>query len=91
MGRLVVKINKEFILREIAGEYILVPIGDTPLSFNGLITVNDVGAFIWNNIEKSSSEEELLNLILDEYEVDKASAKEDLDEFLGKLRESEII
>lgn len=85
------KINKEFILREIAGEYILVPIGDTPLSFNGLITVNDVGVFIWNNIEKSSSEEELLNLILDEYEVDKASAKEDLDEFLGKLRESEII
>lgn len=85
------KINKEFILREIAGEYILVPIGDTPLSFNGLITVNDVGAFIWNNIEKSSSEEELLNLILDEYEVDKGSAKEDLDEFLGKLRESEII
>ncbi|SCJ35086.1 Uncharacterised protein [uncultured Clostridium sp.] len=85
------KINKEFILREIAGEYILVPIGDTSLSFNGLITVNDVGAFIWNNIEKSSSEEELLNLILDEYEVDKASAKEDLDEFLDKLRESEII
>lgn len=85
------KINKEFILREIAGEYILVPIGDTPLSFNGLITVNDVGAFIWNNIEKSSSEEELLNLILEEYDVDKGSAKEDLDEFLGKLRESEII
>lgn len=85
------KINKEFILREIAGEYILVPIGDAPLSFNGLITVNDVGAFIWNNIEKSSSEEELLNLILDEYDVDKGSAKEDLDEFLGKLREAEII
>ena len=85
------KINKEFILREIAGEYILVPIGDTPLSFNGLITVNDVGAFIWNNIEKTSSEEELLKLILDEYDVDKDSAKEDLAEFLGKLREAEII
>ena len=85
------KINKEFILREIAGEYILVPIGDTPLSFNGLITVNDVGAFIWNNIGKSSSEEEILNLILDEYDIDKGSAKKDLGEFLGKLREAEII
>ncbi|MBC5624047.1 PqqD family protein [Clostridium sp. NSJ-49] len=85
------KLNKDFILREIAGEYILVPIGDTPLSFNGLITVNDVGAFIWNNIEKTSSEEELLKLILDEYDVDKDSAKEDLAEFLGKLREAEII
>lgn len=85
------KLNKDFILREIAGEYILVPIGDTPLSFNGLITVNDVGAFIWNNIKKTSSEEELLKLILDEYDVDKDSAKEDLAEFLGKLREAEII
>lgn len=85
------KLNKDFILREIAGEYILVPIGDTPLSFNGLITVNDVGAFIWNNIKKTSSEEEILKLILDEYDVDKDSAKEDLAEFLGKLREAEII
>ena len=85
------KINKEFILREIAGEYILVPIGNTPLTFNGLITVNEVGAFIWNNIEKSSSEEDLLKLILDEYDVEEESAKEDLFGFLGKLREAEIL
>ena len=85
------KLNKEFILREIAGEYILVPLGDTPLSFNGLITVNEVGAFIWNNIEKVSSEEDLLKLILDEYDVQENVAKEDLHMFLGKLREAEII
>ena len=90
-NREIMKINKDFILREIAGEYILVPIGDTPLSFNGLITVNEVGAFIWNNIEKSESEDDLLKLILDEYEVEEEIAKEDLYSFLGKLREAEIM
>ena len=85
------KLKKEFILREIAGEYILVPTGETTLNFNGLITVNELGAFIWNNIEKVNSEEDLLKLILDEYEVEENIAREDLNEFLNKLKAAEII
>lgn len=85
------KLKKEFILREIAGEYILVPTGETTLNFNGLITVNELGAFIWNNIEKVNSEENILKLILDEYEVEENIAREDLNEFLNKLKATEII
>lgn len=85
------KLKKEFILREIAGEYILVPTGETTLNFNGLITVNELGAFIWNNIEKVNSEENILKLILDEYEVEENIAREDLNEFLNKLKAAEII
>ena len=85
------KLKKEFILREIAGEYILVPTGETTLNFNGLITVNELGAFIWNNIEKVNSEEDILKLILDEYEVEENIAREDLNEFLNKLKVTEII
>ena len=48
------KISKEFILREIAGEYILVPVGKTALTFNGLVTVNEVGALIWGMLEKAA-------------------------------------
>lgn len=85
------KLKKEFILREIAGEYILVPTGETTLNFNGLITVNELGAFIWNNMEKVNSEEDILKLILDEYEVEENIAREDLNEFLNKLKAAEII
>ena len=85
------KLKKEFILREIAGEYILVPTGETTLNFNGLIKVNELGAFIWNNIEKVNSEEDILKLILDEYEVEENIAREDLNEFLNKLKAAEII
>ena len=42
------RVKKDFILREIAGDYIIIPTGKTALEFNGLITVNEVGASLWN-------------------------------------------
>ena len=69
----------------------MVPINESTSSFNGLITVNELGKFIWENIESSNDEDELLQRILDEYEVDKDVAKADLDEFLGKLKAVDII
>lgn len=85
------KLKKQFVLREIVGEAVLVPIGESAARFNGLLTVNELGKFIWENIESANDEDELLQRILDEYEVDRDVAKADLDEFLGKLKEIDII
>lgn len=85
------KLKKKFLLREVMGENILVPGGDAETTFNGIISLNDMGVFIWNNIEKVKDEKELLKCILDEYEVDMDVAKTDLDEFLGKLKAVDII
>lgn len=85
------ELKKKFVLRNIVGETILVPIGQNNEAFNGLITINELGKFIWENIESSKDEDELLQRILDEYEVDKDVAKADLDEFLGKLKAVDII
>lgn len=85
------KIKKEFILREIVGDIVLVPINKSTSKFDGLITMNEIGKFIWENIESAKDEDELLQKILDEYEVDRDVAKADLDEFLGKLKEIDII
>lgn len=85
------KFKKEFILREIVGETVLIPAGETATKFNGLISVNELGRFIWENIEKAKDEDELLEFILDEYEVEREVAKADLDEFLQVLKDAEII
>ena len=85
------KFKKEFLLREIVGETILIPMGDSNNHFNGIITINELGKFIWENLESSKDEEELLHKILEEYEVEEKEAKEDLDEFLDKLRQVDII
>lgn len=85
------KIQKEFELREIAGEYIIVPIGPTTLNFNGLITVNEVGMMLWKMLQDECTEEELVAKVLEEYEVDEITAKNDVKEFLEQLRNENII
>lgn len=85
------KLKQEFILREIAGDYILVPNGETIKDFNGLITMNEVGAFIWSKIPIAESREVLLSYIIDEYDVEEDIAKHDLDEFLKTLEKAEIL
>ena len=85
------KFKKEFMIREIVGETILIPMGDSNNHFNGIITINELGKFIWENLESSKDEEDLLHKILEEYEVEEKEAKEDLDEFLDKLRQVDII
>ena len=85
------RIEKEFILREIAGDYVIVPTGKTALEFNGLITVNELGAFIWKKMQQDISEDNLVSAILDEYEVQEETARNDVKEFLGKLEEYNIL
>lgn len=85
------KLKKQFLLREIAGEYILVPVGESSTAFNGLITMNNMGVFIWENLDEVSNEDEMLQKILSEYDVDEKTAKADLDEFLEILKKADII
>jgi uncharacterized protein YjbK len=85
------KIKKEMILREIAGESILVPGGDAVLDLNGLFVMTETGAFIWEILSDVESEAEILQRILKEYEIDEETAKNDIAEFLEKLRSFGII
>lgn len=68
---------EEFIIREIAGDYVMMPVGETALKFNGLIMANAVSAFIWEKIEDVDTVEELAKLITDEFEVTYEEAFED--------------
>lgn len=85
------RINKEFVLREIAGDYILVPVGDTALEFNGLITLNEVGAFLWGKLQQDVELEQLVDAVLDEYDIDKETATRDAEEFVENLKKAGII
>ena len=85
------KIDKNFVLREIAGEYIIIPTGRTALEFNGLITVNEVGMELWKMLQKDVTFDDLLNGILEEYDVDENAAREDVQEFLDRLVKGGIL
>ncbi len=85
------KVEKEFVLREIAGDNILVPVGETALDFNGLITLNEVGAFLWNKLQNDITIDGLVQEVLNEYEVDEDTARKDILEFVDYLKKADII
>ena len=64
------KISNEYIIRDIAGEYIIVPVGQVALDFQGLITVNEIGVYIWELLQKKEiTFDNLLAAILNEYDA----------------------
>lgn len=85
------QIKKDFVLREIAGDYIIIPTGQTALEFNGLITVNEVGVSLWKMLQNETTADKLLQGILDEYEVEEDVAREDIQEFLDALVKGGIL
>ena len=82
---------EEFIIREITGDYVMMPIGETALKFNGLIMANAVSAFIWEKIEEVDTVEELAKLITDEFEVTYEQAFEDCNTLIQQMIKSNWI
>ena len=82
------KRTKEFIKRNIAGEIVLVPSGQTAREFNGMV---ETGEFIWEHIEEAESFNHLVLLILEEYEVDKDTASQDAAGFIMQLLQAGMI
>ena len=85
------KLRYELVLRNVAGETILVPIGEAAKKYSGLFAVNELGAFLWERIPEAESEATLVNLVLEDYEVSREEAEQDVQEFLGKLREMGLL
>ncbi len=85
------KIKDGFILREVAGNYIVVAVGDAVKNFNGVINLNETGAFLWKELVKGCDEDALLAALLAEYDVDEEIAKTDVKAFITKLTEAGLI
>ena len=85
------KIKKGFILREVAGNYIVVSIGEMVKQFNGVINLNQTGAFMWKHLEKGGNQESLVDALLMEYDVEKEKAEVDAKKFIDTLSKAGII
>lgn len=85
------KIKKDFILKKIAGSYIVVPVRQEAVDFSGIIKLSESGAFLWKLLESGAEKEELVAKLLDEYLVDEATARADVDRFIDRLNEADLL
>ena len=85
------KAKSGFVLRDVVGEKILMPVGENITKFRGTVLLNTVSAFVWEKLQEPLSKEELLQAILDKFEIDEATASHDLDRLLDKFAELGIL
>lgn len=81
------KVSNDFVLREIAGEFMLVPVGKAAADFSGLIVLNETGSTIFKALSTERTKKELVDAVLSEYDVDRETADADVEDFLQQLRQ----
>ena len=79
------KIKQNYVLRNIADEYIVVPIGDEADRLHGVITLSESGAFLWEKLATEQTAETLTDALTAEYKVDWETALKDVQSFLDSI------
>lgn len=85
------KIKNGFVVREIAGECVVVALGEASKIFNGIIKLNETGKILWEMLAKGCEKDEAVDAILKDYEVDRALVEADFDRFVETLRGANIL
>lgn len=87
------KIKKGYLVHEVAGNYVVIKIGQEAMNFNGLITLSESAKMLWDllNRENGAVIEELVNKLLEEYDVDEKTVQNDVIEFIECLKNNNII
>lgn len=85
------KLKSTIILRKIAGETILVPVGEDAVRVNGLITVNEVGALICEQLKEERTVDALVAAVTEQFDVDAQTARADIASFIHTLEENDLL
>lgn len=79
------KLKENFVLRQIVGSWVVLPLGAATVDFDGMLTLNDSGALLWKRLEQGATRDDLADALTAEYDVSREQALVDVDEFYSIL------
>ncbi len=82
------KLSSDFVLRRVVDSAVLVPFGKKMIKFNGMLTLNKVGAFIAEKLQEETTAEAIVEAVVERFEIDNDTAARDVETFLTQLREN---
>ena len=86
------KINPDFTIQKVGSLYVAVPVGETSKTFHGMLQLNQTAAFLWNLLAaRDYNEDELVEALLNEYEIDRATAAADVHRIVEQLASNGIL
>lgn len=85
------RIKKGNSLRNVSGTSIIVSISENKVNYDNIFSLNETGVLLWKSLEQGARMEELQQILRNEYEVDETTVREDIEEFLNKLRSLDVL
>lgn len=85
------RLKEGFALRQIVDTWVVLPLGEATVDFNGMLTLNESSAMLWRVLEKNGDREALVDALTSEYDVTREQAAIDVDEFLDGLLQAGCI
>ena len=85
------RIKDGFIIKQVVDTYVVVPVGENLVDFSAMISLNETGAFLWNNMVSDVTEDELAEKMCSEYNIDKETALTDIKDFVATLESQDIL
>lgn len=85
------RISKDYMLRKVAGEYLLIPMGQTALRVQGLVGMSESAHLLYQRLQSDCTKENLVQCLLGEYDVSEAEARADVDAFLAQMLELGVL
>lgn len=85
------KVSDEFVLRQVADEFLLIPVGAAALRISGMISLTESGYLLYQQLQSGCDRDQLIRVLLETYDVEAAEAAADVDAFLDKMRKLRIL
>ncbi len=85
------RISDQFMLRQVADEFLVIPVGEAALKVKGLIGLSESGSLLYRKLQSGATEEELTSALLAEYDIDADTARADTRSFLEQMRRMGIL
>lgn len=85
------KLKKDLVLRHVADMWVVLPLTTANVSFNGMITLNEAGVLLWKALVEGADKTALAEILTKEYAVDFAQAMDDVEAFLNKLHQQNLL
>ena len=85
------KLKEGFVLRKVADTFVVVAVGAEAKKHNVMITLNETGGLLWEKLMEGAEKKDLVNAILDVYDIDESTASADVDKFIDKISAEGLI
>ena len=82
------RIKEGFVLRQVAGQHMVIATGEASKGFHGMIKLNETGKEIFLALQEGLDEEGIAKRLQDNYEVEEVQAKEDTKKFLAQMKDA---